>query len=58
MVLGISGFELMQNGEKMFIVKGDLYYLVDVGIGSVNLNVGKIDLSGCKFFINLREDWK
>lgn len=42
----------------MFIVKGGFYYMVDVGMGSVNLKEGKIDFSGCKFFIDLREDWK
>lgn len=58
MASGISGFELTQNGEKMLIAKGDSYHLVDAGTGSVNLNAGKIDLSGCKFSINPREDWK
>lgn len=54
----ISGFELTQNGEKMLIVKRGGYYMVDAGTGSVNLDDGKIDLSGCKFSIDPREDWK
>ncbi|MEQ8703947.1 MAG: S41 family peptidase [Phaeodactylibacter sp.] len=58
MASGITSFELTQNGEKMLIEKGDSYHLVDAGTGSVNLNAGKIDFSGCKFSINPREDWK
>ncbi len=54
----ISGFELTQNGEKMLIVKGSSYYMVDAGTGSVNLEEGKIDLDGCKFSLNPRKDWK
>ncbi|MCA1763672.1 MAG: PDZ domain-containing protein [Flavobacteriales bacterium] len=54
----INGFELTQNGEKMLISKGGSYYLVDAGTESLDLKEGKIDLSGCKFSIKPREDWK
>ena len=54
----INGFELTQDGKKLLIKKGKSYYMVDAGTGSVDLNDGKIDLSGCKFSINPREDWK
>lgn len=54
---GIDDFELTKNGKKLFIKKGQSYYVVEAGIGSVNLT-NEIDLSGCKFSFNPREDWK
>lgn len=57
MAAGINGFELTQNGQKLLIKKGRSHYMVNAGVGSVNLNE-PIDLSGCKFSMNPREDWK
>jgi tricorn protease len=54
----INGFELTQDGSKILITKGQSYYIVNAGIESVNLDKGNIDLSGCKFSINPKEDWK
>lgn len=53
---GIGNFKLTQNGKKLFIKKGQSYYMVEAGTGSVNLS-NKIDLSGCQFSFNPREDW-
>jgi tricorn protease len=58
MASGISGFQLTQNGKKLLVNKGKSYFLVDAGTGSVSLDAGKIDLSGCKFSLNPRQDWK
>ncbi len=58
MVSGISGFELTPNGKKLLVHKEKSYFIVDAGTGSVSLDKGKIDLSGCKFSLNPREDWK
>ncbi|TAD85493.1 MAG: protease [Bacteroidetes bacterium] len=54
----INGFKLTLDGEKLLIVKGGSYYMVNAGVESVNLNDGKIDLSVCKFSLNPRDDWK
>jgi tricorn protease len=54
---GIDNFELTQNGKKLFIKKGQSYYMVEAGTGSLNLS-DEIDLSGCQFSFNPREDWK
>ena len=57
MASSITGFELTQNGKKLLIKKGKSYYMVGAGTGSVKLDQA-IDLSGCAFSINPREDWK
>lgn len=57
MASAITGFELTQNGKKLLIGKGQSYYMVNAGTGSANLGE-PIDLSGCKFSMNPREDWK
>lgn len=54
---GIENFELTQNGKKVFIKKGPSYYMVEAGMGNLNLS-DEIDLSGCQFSFNPREDWK
>ena len=58
MASAIKGFELTQDGKRLLIRKGKSYYMVNAGTGKVNLDDGKIDLSGCAFSINPREDWK
>lgn len=57
-VLVVNGFEIIWDGKKLLIRKGWFYYMVSVGIGSVNLINSKINFSGWKFVINLRDDWK
>ncbi len=54
----VSGFEMSQDGKKLLVRKGRSYFMVDAGIGSANLDDGKVDFSGCKFSIFPREDWK
>jgi tricorn protease len=54
----VSGFQLSQNGQKLLIQKEGAYYMVDAGTGSVSLDEGKIDLSGCAFSLLPGEDWK
>ena len=54
----VNGFEMTQDGKKLLVRKGRSYYLVDAGTGSADLNDGKINMSGWKFSINPREDWK
>lgn len=54
----VNGFELTQDGKKLLIRKGRTYYMVTAGTGSAKLDDGKINLSGWKFSINPREDWK
>jgi tricorn protease len=54
----VNSFEITQNGKKLLVRKGRSYYLVSAGTGSVKLSKGKIDMSGWKFSINPREDWK
>ncbi|MEO1652517.1 MAG: S41 family peptidase, partial [Bacteroidota bacterium] len=58
MASGINRFELTQDAKKLLIRKGNAHYLVNAGTGSVSFDDAKIDLSGCKFSLNPREDWK
>jgi len=58
MAAEVNGYEMTQDGKKLLVRKGRSYYIVDAGTGSVKLNDGKIDMSGWKFSINPREDWK
>jgi tricorn protease len=53
----IVNFELTQNGKRLFIKKGQSYYMVEAGTGILNLS-SEIDLSGCQFSFNPRDDWK
>jgi tricorn protease len=59
MTSDVNGFEMTQDGKKLLIRKGRTYYMVEAGTGSVSdLSDSKIDLSGWKFAINPRDDWK
>lgn len=59
MVDEIDQFELTGNGEKILIKKKSNYYMVDAGTDEISdLSENKIDLSGWKFAINPKEDWK
>ena len=57
MATKVSGFEMTTDGKKLLIRKGESYYMVGAGTGSVNLDK-PVDLSGCKFSMNPGEDWK
>ncbi len=54
----VNDFEMTQDGKNLLVRRGRSYYLVRAGTGSVNLNDGEIDLSGCKFSTLPRDDWK
>lgn len=59
MVSGVNGYSMTPDGKKLLINKNRSYYMANAGTGSIgNLNDSKIDLSGWKFPINPREDWK
>lgn len=59
MVSDVNGFDLTQDGKKLMVAKARNFYMVDAGTGAINdLSDSKIDLSGWKFPINPREDWK
>lgn len=55
----VNGFELTQNGEKILVRKERNYYMIEAGTSEVSeLSKSKIDLSGWRFPITPREDWK
>ena len=59
MVSEVNGFELTGNGEKILVRKGRSYYMIKAGTGKVSdLSKSKIDLSGWRFAITPREDWR
>ena len=59
MVSDVNGFELTMDGKKILVTKGKSYYLVDAGTGAVGkLNESMVNLSGWKFAIDPREDWR
>jgi tricorn protease len=59
MVSEVNSFELVGNGEKILVRKGKNYHMLDAGTSKVSdLSKSKINLSGWKFPITPREDWK
>jgi tricorn protease len=59
MVSDVNSFETTGNGEKILVRKGKNYHMLDAGIAKVSdLSKSKINLSGWKFAITPREDWK
>ena len=59
MVEGVKSFTLTADGNKLLVKKGNHYYMVNAGTGKISsLNDSKINLSGWKFSINPREEWK
>jgi tricorn protease len=58
-VENINNFEISANGENILIQKKSNFYMIDAGTGKENdLDEKKIDLSGWRFAISPREDWK
>lgn len=56
---GVGSFQLTGNGKKLLIRKGRNLYMPDAGTGKISdLNSSKIDLSGWRFAITPKEDWK
>ena len=59
MTENINGFEMTLDGKKLLVRKSRKYYMVDAGTGKISdLSQSKIDLSGWKFPITPRADWK
>jgi len=59
MVKDVNSFELTSDGKKLLLKKKTDYYLIDAGTGKVDdISKNKVDLSGWKFPIIPREDWK
>ena len=58
MASDIRWYELSADGKKALIRKGNSWYMVAAGTGEAKLSDGKIDLSGWRFPINPKEDWK
>ena len=54
----ISSAQLTDDGKKLLVRKGNNFFMVNAGTGKLDLNTGKIDLSGWKFAITPVEDWK
>lgn len=59
MVEDISNFQLTGNREKLLVEKQKNYFMIDAGTKKVSdLNSNKINLSGWRFAITPKEDWK
>ena len=59
MLKDVDGFELTRDGKKLMVKKKNDYYIIDAGTAKVDdLSKNKVDLSGWKFPIIPREDWK
>ena len=59
LVSEVNSFELSGNREKILVRKGRSYHMIDAGTSKLSdLSKNKIDLSGWKFSIIPREDWK
>ena len=59
LVSEVNSFELSGNREKILLRKGRSYHMIDAGTSKLSdLSKNKIDLSGWKFSITPREDWK
>ena len=59
MLSGIRSYRMSGNGKKLLISKGRNLYMTGAGTSSIgNLDESQIDLSGWKFSIDTKEDWK
>ena len=59
LISDVNSFELSGNGKKILVRKSRSYYVVDAGTSEVSdISKNKINLSGWKFPITPREDWK
>ncbi len=59
MLSGANGYTLTRDGKKLMVVKNRSYYMCNAGTSKLNdISKSKIDLSGWKFPIDPREDWK
>ncbi|AFU67687.1 tricorn protease [Psychroflexus torquis ATCC 700755] len=59
MVSDVNSFEITGNGEKILVKKEQSYYMIHAGTEKVSdLSKSKINLSGWKFPITPKDDWK
>lgn len=59
MINDIDSYELTGNGEKLLVLKQKNMYMVDAGTSEIkDISKNKIDVSGWRFGITPREDWK
>ncbi len=59
MVSDVNGYELTGDGKKLLVRKNSNYYMLVAGTSEVSdLSDSKIDLSGWRFPIEPKEDWK
>jgi len=59
LVENVRSFELSRNGEKLLVRKTDALYVFDADAKApARLGEHAIDLSGVKFSIDVREDWR
>ncbi len=59
MVSDVRSFELTAKGDHLLVRKGQDYYMIEAGTSEVkDLADDKIDLSGWKFAITPRDDWR
>ena len=59
LVSDVNSFELSGNREKILVRKGRSYHMIDAVTSKVSdVSKNKINLSGWKFPITPREDWK
>ena len=55
----INSFDLTADGEKLLVAKQRNFYVVDAGTSPISdLNDSKVDLSGWKFPIDPKEEWR
>lgn len=55
----IGNYDMTADGKKLLINKSRNYYMVSAGTSKISMLAdSKINLSGWKFAINPREDWK
>ncbi len=59
MVSDVRSFELTAKGDHLLVRKGQDYYMIEAGTSEVkDLGDDKIDMSGWKFAITPRDDWR
>ncbi len=59
MISDITDFELTAEGENILVRKKQALYMVEAGASEIkDLSKSKIDLSGWRFSMTPREDWK
>lgn len=59
MITDLDSYELTGNGEKLLVLKQKSMYMVEAGTSEIkDISEHKIDVSGWRFAITPKEDWK